>query len=214
VIYLVRQTDISANQKATMDDTWQAMFTQTQTMQGQLEQMKKSTRQTDKLVTSGDVSANAAKSAADTSARALEVSARPWVAAEDIEPSGSLIFNQSGATIPIRYTLRNYGSSPALGVQWRSKLISYPMRNVLDEIRSQQAILCKDYTPGRTAFTAATLFPGSKTPKGETIGDSMSDIETNMRLRDSGPLKNTGYVQFAVIGCIDYRNSFGHMGDC
>jgi len=62
---------------------------------------------------STEKAAIASKNSADTAAKELELSERPWISA-DIVHNGPLMFDSSGASLSVRVLIRNTGHSPAL----------------------------------------------------------------------------------------------------
>jgi hypothetical protein len=209
VIYLVRQTNTIADQKSTMDQTLEAMFTQTKAMQGQLEQMKGTSKQTDKMIKSGQVSAQSAMSAAETSAKQFEASDRAWIKV-DLAIGEALHFAKSGmASIGITFTITNVGHSPATNIS--STLFAVPIHPPpLMEAKvpiEKQKASCAGLSSGFTGDMSRgeVLFPGQS-----ITGQSRTGV-TPEALPESCcrgfpadyPVWNQYYA--VVVGCTDYQ---------
>jgi len=76
VVVGILQWITSSGQKITMDQTFDTMFIQTKVMQGQLEQMKGSSAQTNKLITSASTQALASSKQADAAKITAEATKR------------------------------------------------------------------------------------------------------------------------------------------
>lgn len=162
-------------------------------------------KQTPKIAKSAD----AAKSAADTASKSLEVSERPWLSIEDVSIGSPLTFNNGGGLVSINYSIKNYGNSPAAHVNWRTKLLPLTMtKDILAEILLQQSALCDPLRKVQTSTPDTLVFPGQIHPEGEVAGAYAPDIQAAMRARETGRFRHTGFASFALIVCVDYQLSF------
>jgi hypothetical protein len=101
---------------------------------------------------------------------------RPWMQG-DVQFVGPLIFDNDGATVPIRVSLRNSGNSPARNV-WRGIRV-YAGDRPDDTIMGWEDDLCKRVV--RDIGKGSTMFPG-EAPAATTfsIAISGSDIASNV----------------------------------
>jgi hypothetical protein len=160
-----------------------------------------------KMYCANQKSANAAHSAADTAARQLELTERPWVDA-NITLDGPFDFNQNGANIHLKLLLRNTGPSPA-----ESTSISYLglIGNKTANAENYRDQVCKDATRFTTSMPfGITLFPNVSFDQRESVGIENDAIKSG---KDSIEFPNTHlpddiFDYPTVIVCIAYRPTF------
>jgi hypothetical protein len=168
-------------------------------------------------------SAEAAKRAADTAGRELELSERPWVSA-DLTLVGPLVFDKDGAHVTARLSLKNSGHSPAVrgfyNIDFFAPFLMHP------DPRKRRDDLCKN-TTGESAlpsnaWLSKTWFPGDQPPVDIKIGMSERDIHAamveipdalfpNARERYGINPPRPPYIFPVVITCIAYRPSFADV---
>lgn len=212
VVYLIRQTGIVADQKTTMDKTLLAMLTQTQVMQGQLEQMKGSSAQTDQLIASEKVSSDAARSASDTAGKELVIGNRPWVKIRH-RIASPLTFDVGGrvgspATLTIEDVIENVGNSVALNVGHWEEVIPMdpdPLHATKTATARARQYCDQHRHPHPNELQGEALFPHDPRVEFSATGVEMSRIQKSV-IRDSTTLN--GKAGFVVVGCIWYRFSF------
>jgi len=150
-------------------------------------------------------SAEAAKNSADTAARELELSERPWVDA-DVRINGPLAFNVNGANLSILITLRNTGHSPAFNTTINPQLMiifggpdPFQLRNEVCQGAVKQV---SSYGFG------VSLFPNSDFQSPMSVGLGKQDIE-KAEASFSGELRGK-IVGLNLVVCIAYRPTFNN----
>jgi hypothetical protein len=170
-------------------------------------------RQTPKVAES----ANAAKSAADTAAKALTVGNRPWVKITHriVKPLTFGFVGAAGpsATMTVEDTLENVGQTVALNVLIWEDVI--PQDNEFNSTchcvlsNSKSALARQEEWCGgnRNSEQSRTigqiLFPHSPEVQISGMGPLMSKVNAAMA---GSPIK--GKVSFVMVGCVCYRSSF------
>jgi hypothetical protein len=141
--------------------------------------------------------ANAARSTAETTARQLEISQRPWVSI-DTYILGPLTFSPGGsAQATLRFVVRNVGNSPAMGLSVQP-VMYIASRDNQDPLMERSKVCEENRTRGVGAD--GTLFPKGELTKTMTFSGDSKDI-----LKDSN---RTGSFSPAVIVCASYRSTF------
>ncbi len=144
-------------------------------------------------------SAKAAKSAADTAVKQLEMSERPWVRF-DVRIIGGLKLQADGAILPLRFALKNIGHSPAINIFPYTS--SFPTYGRIDPVKKQKEFCDMIKLLGQKGFehVIPPLFP-EDVPfvQNVTVTINQSDIE-----------KAAPYDMFVptIVGCVDYHSSF------
>ena len=150
-----------------------------------------------------EISADAAKSAADTAAAEL----RPWVSGGFVlEAPLSISYDGTTAVAYIGLTLNNTGHSPALNVRQRSVLfeapsdVSYPVAAAF----IQKMIMTTCQRAKDDPFETTAIFPGS--PQKLLYCFATIDLTPYRRL------KGENSIMLNVLTCIDYQfpNSTKH----
>lgn len=129
-------------------------------------------RSTDKAT---HIAAVAAKQSAEIANQTLHAAQRPWLSFEDVKIAGPLTFDEIGGHLPIKFTVKNSGTSPAVG--------SYIHANVL---WSEQ----NPFFPGDLIRKGATglgvgngsgegIFPGKHEPKEFSVTINSADFTGN-----------------------------------
>jgi hypothetical protein len=111
--------------------------------------------------------AEAAKSAADTAAKQLEMTDRPWVAIE-VAITSPLIYDDKGVRLDFSFVPKNIGHSPAQNVLIAPELLPVFMG---DDVSEAQKRICKSAAQD-TVFPKYVLFP--EEPYSQPFGLSMS----------------------------------------
>jgi hypothetical protein len=164
--------------------------------------------------------ANAAQSAAETSARQLGQSQRPWVTAKLalIRPPSfhttavpGLTFNKDGsATLDAYIVFRNIGQSVATDIYAATEIAPLFLSSkdkIMEELKRHSktcdAVRRIPFDPDIPRWPS--LFPGEDGIEHVTLSISKADIDTTMReakLNPGGPLK---IVSGIIYGCVNYR---------
>jgi hypothetical protein len=142
--------------------------------------------------------ADATKLAADIARDTLIASNRPWMTAE-IQITGPLTFGKGQANLPLMYTLKNIGHSPALDV-WSDEELYLPI-NAQRDTETERARLCGE-TEKRSLTMGQAVFPGADS-KGQIV-TSVSDIAVQKNIADN---KLGGFITPAIVVCIAYRST-------
>ena len=118
-------------------------------------------------------SADAAKTAADTAARQLELSERPWVFA-DIAPVMPLTFDNTGMNLTLQFVVKNTGHSPAF--VWKDEEI-FAEPSGKDPIAERERF-CHDVQLAeiKNPKFSDTVFPGVVPPQNISLGVSWENI--------------------------------------
>jgi hypothetical protein len=141
---------------------------------------------------------------------AMEADERPWVSAN---PNGGIVITKpltfdaaSGASLEIRYKLRNTGKSPALHVRFRSKIVILPMATFrTTEMAESQDTFCNPMRTVSSEFYDAIIFPGDDLGANWPVSASPNDIESGLKRRESGAFAHKGFISPSLIACIDYQ---------
>jgi hypothetical protein len=143
--------------------------------------------------------ADAAKSSADTAAAQFELSERPWVDAQ-IKINGPLTFDVNGGRLPVMFTLRNSGSTPALITSLTFRIVMSSEVPNLTGVRNEVCDEGKDFK-----VTQLTLFPRTDFPQAAEIIIAKQSIDSNIA---KFPTFKGSFVGPALIACILYRPTF------
>jgi hypothetical protein len=200
-----------ANQTVWTQHLAESAGTQAEQTKGLAESMKKQADLTKTLAdqatiqaTEATIAANAAKSAAQTAARELEFSKRPWISGE-VSLTGPLVFDANGAHVDFSVKLKNAGHSPAIHVYPQISMVA--LQSPMDIAERQKKIGC-DRTrpfPAPQDLGGVTLFPYEDVPPNYYRGSlSQSEIEAGL-LKHAAP----GYrgLELHLVGCIVYEPS-------
>jgi hypothetical protein len=145
------------------------------------------------------ISAGAAQSAADTAAKQLEMTDRPWVAI-DVAITSPLTYNDQGAQMSFSFIPKNIGHSPAQNVLIIPELIPVFMGDDVHEIQKK---ICDGAPQVNSAFPKYVLFPGE--PFSEPFGLSMSAESVIAHWGKLPPgMKQPDPIPIALVGCVDY----------
>jgi hypothetical protein len=148
-------------------------------------------------------SANAAKSAADTAARQLELAERPWVDA-NVAIDGPLSWDINGGNMALKVAMRNTGHSPALSVGiWPSVLIGTKGANAVN----YRPEACS--TAEKMSNLGVALFPNTNFEQPESVTINKDTIE-NEKASKEFPGSNFGEAILSptIVICIAYRPAF------
>jgi hypothetical protein len=143
---------------------------------------------------------------ADTAAKELEMSERPWLDA-NITPDGPFEFNVNGASIHVRILVRNSGHSPA---QFNINPVALfgAKASKASEYRNQA---CADSTRILTTMPnfGMTLFLNYPFEQQMSVGIAKEEIENGKGSKEF-PGSNFGDVMLspALVVCIAYRPAF------
>jgi hypothetical protein len=131
-------------------------------------------------------------------AREFELSHRPWVAV-DLAVTDTLAFDSDGLKMPLRFTLRNTGNSPALRT-----FIDAVIDANWDEARvdANWIWFCSKPNSGLGKIIGVSLFPGSTIIRDETFIVTRKMIEENLDPTEGRFLKLT------IMGKVGYEFSF------
>jgi hypothetical protein len=162
-------------------------------------------------------SADAGLISAQTAQAQLELSERPWVSV-DFEILQPLSFDDKGASLGVRWHLKNIGHSIASKVTVRDTLFAVNLTGKFVDIYSspvaEESRMCEP-TPWLTEMssiiTGFRLFPDEDVSRLDTARVSQADIaKANTWLntpKPTGPLDSVGIM---LVGCVTYQSIFGH----
>lgn len=149
-------------------------------------------------------SADAAKSAADTASRQLELAERPWIRV-DLQIAGPLIIDANGMSLVVRAITRSTGNSPAAAVLMESKMfVNYAWPVTL--INAKRDAFCEGLKR-RDAINQKylkSIFPGGQEPP-ENQHLSVPKTELDQALKGGN-----GRVLPVVITCAVYQSTFNN----
>jgi hypothetical protein len=161
-------------------------------------------------------SADAAKTAAHTASRELELSQRPWLSITDIAVVKPLIFDANGVHVTIRYSHNNTGHSPAINSFDQFEFIATYLETPNTVQKRDEFCKVAGTRSERVHATeirqySETWFPGQPIPATAQISISSSDIKKAMteipkQIVPDAPLPNFFVPTF--VFCTAYRSSF------
>lgn len=155
------------------------------------------------------------KKAAETAAKELELSQRPWISLENFSVDGPLIFDSNGAHINISYEIKNTGHSPAIRGFWQQELF-LQFTEVPSPVKKRDDA-CKIAAYRSTKVTdpriSETWFPGDSLPRPFEESFSRSDIAKALEIPKSvfpgaQVLEESGYLYPEIVVCVAYRAAF------
>lgn len=144
----------------------------------------------------------AATRAANTAARQLELTERPWVFVKGAKVVSPLTFDKDGAHVTFEVVVRNSGLSPAVNVEIEPRLylLSKSKNNSIDA-------LCDAASYVGEALHGMMLPPDTDSqPKMITVGLGTQELAADPGYRHSGILAITPFI------CVLYRPSFRDGG--
>ena len=151
--------------------------------------------------------ADAAKSAADTASKQLELAERPWVDTA-IAIDGPLVWNVNGMNVTVKVATRNIGNSPALSV------FSSPLLLVganAENASNYRAHVCENADNAtRHGDLGVALFPnGSPVERQYSTSIGNNEIEQQKASKEF-PGSNFGKVVLSptLVICTTYRPTF------
>lgn len=149
--------------------------------------------------------AKAAKEAADTAAKQLELEERPWIDA-NITLNGPLTFDVNGASIPLKIALRNSGHSPAMF----TVISPLPLTGFkgVDAANHVQEV-CQNAARISTTMPqfGITLFPNTTFDSPESIGLGKEAMDAATK-EPVGSHFHDKIMSPSVIVCMAYQPSF------
>lgn len=131
-------------------------------------------------------------------AREFELSHRPWVAVE-LAVTDTLEFDSNGLKVPVRFTLKNTGNSPALRTFIDAVIDTNWDEGIVD---ANWRLFCSKPNSGLGKRIGVSLFPGSTTVRDESFIVTRKMIEENLDPTESRFLKLT------IMGKVGYEFSF------
>ncbi len=164
------------------------------------------------------VSADAAKSAADTAAKQLEMSERPWIKVKLVS-HGPFTFSSSGyANLGLQFALKNVGHSVAAGVTIETRMFPVLGNEVFTKSIEHQKEVCaiareRKIDPQGLAGGALSLFPEDESPSPYTVDVAIDkpSIDSTIFRKDRF-FPGSQEIYPIVVGCADYQFTFesGH----
>jgi hypothetical protein len=141
----------------------------------------------------------AAKESADTAARQLEMTDRPWVAV-DVSITSPLAYNDKGVEVEFSFTPKNIGHSPAQNVLIDPQLLPIFMG---DDVREIQKNICDSAAKAQSRMPRYVLFP--EEPYTQPFGLSMSSESIIAHWGKQPPgMGQPDPIPIALVGCVDY----------
>lgn len=160
-------------------------------MQGQLEEMKATGKQTDQIISNNKIVADAAKQSAEVAQQTLVATQRAWIDITEIAVAKDIMFDVNGARITLKLTLINRGHSPALAVSpWHSAF-------VLGATSAHRQQFSRPVVAIIDMSAPAMMFPG--VPKEREVSAYVSSEELNQIAGRTGRI-------FPIIceACVEY----------
>jgi|HubBroStandDraft_6_1064221.scaffolds.fasta_scaffold23453_1 hypothetical protein len=151
-------------------------------------------------------SAEAAKSAADTSANQLELSERPWIRV-DLQLNGPLTFDKNGLNTSSTITMTNIGNSVATHMSGNSELILQPFGPETGFLRAKQDALCKSLENMNERYGGDSLFPRGVTSRYPQVAIPRGELEEAGKA--AAKYGATQRITPIIIGCAVYKSTFG-----
>lgn len=140
----------------------------------------------------------AAKEAADTAARQLEMSERPWVSSA-ATISSPFWMDENGANLILKFEMVNIGHTPAIGTFTYPKF--FPLSSAQQESESQEKQTCESAIR-ITRFSDETLFPNT-TPTSKEVKFFWSPEELAKHSAH-------GFLSIQIVTCTAYRSSYSN----
>lgn len=160
--------------------------------------------------------ADAAKLAAETATKDLELSQRPWVSLDNFTIESPLKFDSSGsATIIFGFEVKNTGRSPAIRGFWQEDFFLQFGERPSPVKKRDDA--CNFAVYGSTKVTdpriAETWFPGNGLPRRIGVAISAEDIAKALQIPKqvfpAAPhAKEFDYIYPDLVVCVAYRAAF------
>jgi hypothetical protein len=144
-------------------------------------------------------SADAAKSAADTAAKQLELTSRPWVDI-DVSITSPVTYDSNGMHVSFTFAPKNIGQSPAQDVSIAPKLVPGSMGT---DVREMQKRICDNRAAASDEPLRYVLFPDRSYKQEITMGITDTEINSQwskFELRQ----KPNDLIPVLIIGCVDY----------
>ena len=147
-------------------------------------------------------SAIAAKSAADTAAKQLELTERPWVRV-DLQIAGPFVIDKTGINFIIQATTKATGNSPATSLAMESKMyVDYAWPAV--RINEKRDALCEDIKKRATTNQKylKSMFPGvQESPEYQHLGVPRLELEEALK-------GGSERIIPLIVTCAIYRSTF------
>lgn len=155
-----------------------------------------------KSVNISEKAANAAKKSSEIAEKTLIATHRPWVS---IHPQigSELKFDDKGGEITIKFTIKNIGNSPAIGVWVDAHIfLQTPQRNMLGEKNK----IC-DATTKKPSLLGYTLFPNEIFTFDHIFSISKDMIKQSYSefpkiTKDATP---DTFIFPVIVGCVKYK---------
>jgi hypothetical protein len=143
--------------------------------------------------------ANAATSAADTAAKQLELTSRPWVDL-DVSIIAPITHDSNGLHIEFTFVPKNIGQSPAQNVSIAPRLVPGSMGTDLHEIQKR---ICDNRAAAKDEPLSYVLFPQRSYKQQITMQITNSEIDSQWSKFElsQGPIDLAPVV---LVGCVDY----------
>ena len=134
---------------------------------------------------------------------------RPWISV-DLNIASNLTFNSEGGRIVIRFTMKNVGASPAVGVVINAKFMLLSPHG--GDVRGEQEKVCAggraDLRPGETS-SGATIFPGQEKIFEMNYPISRADMERSWAdTAQTHNIEPDTFIMPVFVGCASYRVTF------
>jgi hypothetical protein len=160
------------------------------------------------------------RKSADTAAKELEVSERPWLSIENVTLDSPLIFDENGVEITIRFNIKNSGKTPAIRSFWMGWMFPQDllMSNTLSERKQNCRGILYQSSAVHDSQLAETWFPGTSAPVSEKVRIIPSaiakamDVSKEMFSHIPGRLPDYANGIYPVWAfCIAYRSSLSDV---
>lgn len=140
----------------------------------------------------------AAKSAAETAAKQLELTDRPWVTV-DMFINSPLISTDNGVQMDFVFVPKNIGHSPAQNVSINPHLVPI---FIGEDVREMQKRICESAVQDQSVNFKYVLFPNE--PYSEPMGLSMSVEAINAHWGKLPAGLHPDPIPITILGCVDY----------
>jgi len=186
----------------------------------QLSTMNTTLHEIKKQTTASQQSAGAAQKAAEVAEQTLTANTRPWISV-NMNIVGGIKFDEKGANISVKFTTKNVGNSPAIGIRIDAQAMLSELgleKDIIPIQNNMLAGLAHRVRPSRagtlaTIVSGYSLFPGDEFVKSITFGMDREYIDRQMAeaAKRFGKLDYVHDFMFPII--IGYASYYGSAFD-
>jgi hypothetical protein len=150
------------------------------------------------------------KQSADTAQKQLDMSERPWVGIDRVEPVSPLNFDRTGGHLSLSFYMTNFGHSPARDIRVIARLVPLPLDKDHWDFAAEQKALCVSfrYLHDENGWAVTTIFPNSNdvVRYPPDVGANIAPDEIKKATMYPVPKQTLNLIY--LLGCIDYRFTY------